>query len=335
MKRVFSIITVLALVCALAGCVSDRQVVDPTYFTSTYAKLHPVHEAYDNSFSFAGLADSQKFLYQDICFTSLDIPVVGLDSLSAVSAACYDVDKAEVIYSKNIFEKVYPASTTKLLTAYVAVRYTEPSDIVTIAKDNCGIEVSGAQKTGFKAGDTITMEDLLYCLLMFSANDAAVAIAEHVSGSVDAFCKLMNSEAAALGATGTHFTNPHGLQDVNHYTTAYDIYLIFNECLKNPYLKSIMTGSSHTSKIYGADGSVRDYEVVPTNYYARGLTTAPEGITVLCGKTGETIAAKNCLIVYSETEDGHSYITELFKSTDRDTVYREMNLLLAVCANRK
>ena len=335
MKRVFSIITVLALVCALAGCVSDRQVVDPTYFTSTYAKLHPVHEAYDNSYSFAGLVGSQKFLYQDICFSSIDIPVIGLDSLSAVAAACYDVDKAEVIYSKNIFDKVYPASTTKLLTAYVAVRYTEPSDIVTIQKDNCGIEVSGAQKTGFMAGDTITMEDLLYCLLMFSANDAAVAIAEHVSGSVDAFCKLMNSEAAAIGATGTHFTNPHGLQDVNHYTTAYDIYLIFNECLKNPYLKSIMTGSSHTSKIHSTDGTVRDYEVVPTNYYARGMTTAPEGITVLCGKTGETIAAKNCLIIYSETEDGHGYITELFKSTDRDTVYKEMNLLLAVCVNRK
>ena len=335
MKRVSSIIVVLALMCALAGCVSDRQTVDPTYFTSGYAKLHPVHEAYETGFTFSGLADSQKFLYQDICFSSVEKPNAQLADISAVSAACYDVDRAEVIYSKNIFEKVYPASTTKLLTAYVAARYTEPSDIVTIRKDNCGIEISGAQKTGFKAGDTITMEDLMYCLLMFSANDAAVAIAEHVSGSVHAFCKLMNSEAAAIGATGTHFTNPHGLQDVNHYTTAYDIYLIFNECLKNPYLKGIMTGSSHVSKIYSTDGTVRDYEVVPTNYYARGLTTAPEGITVLCGKTGETIAAKNCLIVYSETADGHGYITELFKATDRDTVYREMNLLLAICLNHK
>lgn len=335
MKRIISIIIVLALVCALAGCVSDRQTVDPTYFTSGYAKLHPTHPTYDFGFTFSGLSDSQKFLYQDICFSSIDIPASGLGELSAVSAACYDVDSAEVIYSKDIFEKVYPASTTKLLTAYVAARHSKPTDIVTIRKDNCGIEISGAQKTGFKAGDTITMEDLLYCLLMFSANDAAVAVAEHISGSVDAFCKLMNSEAAAIGATNTHFTNPHGLQDVNHYTTAYDIYLIFNECLKNPYLKTIMTGSSHVSKIYGADGSVRDYEVVPTNYYARGLTTAPEGITVLCGKTGETIAAKNCLIIYSETEDGHGYITELFRSADRDTVYREMNLLLAICLNHK
>ncbi|MBR5968344.1 MAG: D-alanyl-D-alanine carboxypeptidase, partial [Lachnospiraceae bacterium] len=204
MKRVCSIIVVLALMCALAGCVSDRQTVDPTYFTSGYAQLHPVHEAYDSGFSFAGLPDSQKFLYQDICFSSVEIPNAQLADISAVSAACYDVDRAEVIYSKNIFEKVYPASTTKLLTAYVAARYTEPSDIVTIKKDNCGIEISGAQKTGFKAGDTITMEDLMYCLLMFSANDAAVAIAEHVSGSVDAFCKLMNSEAEAIGATGTH-----------------------------------------------------------------------------------------------------------------------------------
>ena len=171
----------------------------------------------------------------------------------------------------------------------------------------------------------------MYCLLLFSANDAAVAIAEHISGSVEAFSKLMNSEAKALGATDTHFTNPHGLQDPNHYTTAYDIYLIFDQCLKDPYLKQIMTATSHISHIYGADGSVRDYEVVPTNYYAKGISAAPEGIKVICGKTGETIAAKNCLIIYSETEDGHGFITELFKAKDRDTVYNEMNLLLKIC----
>ena len=317
-----------------AGCRSTSVNVDPTYFTSHYAELHSSQGAYVSEFSFEGLPDPLKFVYQDICFSSMNVPVSGLGELSAVSAACYDVDNGQVIYSKNVFDRVYPASTTKLLTAYVASRYTSPSDTVTITKDNCGIEIAGAQLTGFKAGDTITMGDLLYCLLMFSANDAAVAIAEHVSGSVDAFCKLMNSEAAAIGATGTHFTNPHGLQDTNHYTTAYDIYLIFNECLKDPFLKEIMTSSSHTSRINSVDGSVRDYEVVPTNYYARGLSTPPQGMTVLCGKTGETIAAKNCLIIYSERADGHHFITELFKSSDRDTVYREMNLLLEICSRR-
>ncbi len=331
MKRFFSIVIIILTAFSGTACKSNYVTVDPSYFVSKYNSIHASGGAYVSDDSFEGLPDSARFLYQDICFSSINVPAPSLGELTAVSAACFDLNKAEVIYSKDIFERVYPASTTKLLTAYVASKYTNPSDIVTISKDNCGIEIAGAQLTGFKAGDTITMEDLLYCLLMFSANDAAVAIAEHVSGSVDAFCKLMNTEAKSIGATGTHFTNPHGLQDPNHYTTAYDIYLIFNECLKDPFLKGIMTGSSHISHIYSTDGTVRDYEVVPTNYYAKGLSTAPDGIKVLCGKTGETIAAKNCLIIYSETEDGHRYITELFKAKDRDTVYREMNLLLEIC----
>lgn len=300
-------------------------------FTSSYESQVASGYSYVSDYSSDYLFEADKFLYEDICFAKEDVTDASDYSFSAVAAACFDVDNAEVIYAKNIFEKVYPASTTKLLTALVTAKYADMDDLVTIREDNCGITTVGAQLCGFKTGDQITIRDLLYCLLVMSGNDAAIAIAEHILGSVDEFAKLMNKEAANIGATDTHFTNPHGLHSPNHYTSAYDIYLIFREALNFPGLKDIMTSSAYTAIIYSADGEERYLTVESTNMYKRGIMEEPDGIAVICGKTGETIAAGNCLVLYSEDEYGHGYITELFKATDRSTVYNEMNILLGLC----
>lgn len=330
MKKVF-LTTVLIICLILTGCGRTDDSVDIDMFIDSYQSKAASGSSYvsNSDFSFV-LPDSEAFLYQNVCFTSENIISTGYD-FSAVSAACFSIDDGETIYAKDIFTKVYPASTTKLLTALVATKYSDMNDIVTVVEDNAGITVKGAQLCGFKAGDTVTMKDMIYCLLLFSGNDAAVAIAEHISGSVNDFCKLMNEEAASLGATETHFTNPHGLHDPNHYTTAYDIYLIFRECLNYPVLNEVFRTREYTARINGADGSIRELDLMPTNMYAHGKYTEPEGIKVLGGKTGETIAAGNCLVLYSEDTNGHGYITELFKSTDRPTVYEEMNILLGLC----
>ena len=131
----------------------------------------------------------------------------------------------KVLYAKGAYNKVYPASITKIMTAMLALKYGNMDDTVTISQENVTLE-SGSQVAGFQAGDQVTMDQLLHCLLVYYANDAASAIAEHIGGSTDKFVEMMNSFAAELGCTGTHFTNPHGLQDENHYTTPYDIYLM-------------------------------------------------------------------------------------------------------------
>ena len=123
---------------------------------------------------------------------------------------------------------MYPASLTKVMTALVALQNASPDTVLT-ATDSVKITESGAQLCGLKAGDTMTLDQALHILLMYSANDAAMLIAENIGGSVDHFVEMMNEEAQRLGATNTSFANPHGLSDDNHYTSAYDLYLIFNE----------------------------------------------------------------------------------------------------------
>ena len=273
-----------------------------------------------------------KFLYEDICFE--ENADIGADidyPFTCVSAGCYSLDDKRVIYSRNVYKKIYPASTTKLLTALIAVKYLDPDDTILITEDNCGITTPGAKLCGFKAGDKLTVRDMLYCMLIFSGNDAASAIAQKISGSEQEFSKLLNSEAAKIGAKDTHFTNPHGLHDLNHYSTAYDIYLIFNECLKNPFLKQIFKTTDYYATITNAVGETSSIYMEPTNLYYAGKFTAPEGITVYGGKTGITSAAGGCLIIYSENSEGKGFITEVFKAADKDAIYQEMNELLKLC----
>ena len=129
------------------------------------------------------------------------------------------------IYAKNVHERLNPASLTKVMTALCALKYGKLDDILT-ATENVYVTESGAVKLGVTAGDTMTMEQALYGLMLKSANDVANLVAEHIGGSVEGFVNLMNETAASIGATNTHFTNPHGLTDPEHYTTAYDMYLI-------------------------------------------------------------------------------------------------------------
>ena len=118
---------------------------------------------------------------------------------------------------------MYPASITKVMTSLIAIKYGNLEDQVTVTEDAV-ISESGATLCGIKPGDTLTLEQLLYGLMLPSGNDAGAAIAIHMAGSIDAFADMMNEEAKRLGATDTHFMNPHGLHDEDHYTTAYDLY---------------------------------------------------------------------------------------------------------------
>ena len=329
--RIIGTVTVICLSVVLTACSGSTTVPD-TFYSDDY---NPDQTQYTglagNSASSGFVPDTIHFMYEDICFEKEDVNVAGVYDFSSFSAACYDIDNKKVIFSKNVYSKIYPASTTKLLTALIAKRYLDLDDTILIEEDNCGIVTPGAKLCGFKAGDTLTVRDMLYCLLIYSGNDAAVALARKVSGTEAEFVKLMNIEAAAIGAKDTHFTNPHGLHDPQHFSTAYDIYLMFNECLKDDFLKSVFKTKDYYATITGADGNTQKVFMEPTNLYYAGKYAAPPGMTVYGGKTGVTLSAGNCLIIYSENEAGNGFVTEIFKASTKDILYNEMNELLKMC----
>ncbi len=137
-------------------------------------------------------------------------------------------------------------------------------------------------------------------LLLYSGNDNAVAIADHIAGSTDKFAEMMNKEAKKFMATNSHFVNPSGLHDDNHYTTAYDLYLIFNECIKHDDFVKIIRQYLIPHRLPEQMEQKRDVKWEPTNYYAKGEATHPDNVTIIGGKTGTTKGAGNCLILLTK-----------------------------------
>lgn len=188
---------------------------------------------------------------------------------------------------------------------------------------------SDSSVAGLRSGVQLTLEDLLYGLMLPSGNDSAVAIAEHISGSVDAFVELMNKEANALGATNSHFVNPHGYHDENHYTTAYDLYLIFNQGILNQKFIDIISSATYTTDIKEPDGSTRSVTWKQSNLFVNGTRTAPENVTVIGGKTGTTDEAGACLVLYEQDSQSRPYISIVMGAESKNALYNTMDSLLS------
>lgn len=264
----------------------------------------------------------------NICVVNEDINVNNAD-LSLAQAGClFNRSTNETVYAKSANLKLHPASTTKVMTAILALKYGRLDDILT-ASSNVEIKESGAQVCGFKPGDKATLEQVLYGLLLYSGNDAGVMIAEYVSGSEEAFANLMNEEAKRLGATNTNFVNPHGLTDDAHLTTAYDLYLIFNEALKYDKFKEIINTKSYQTSYSAAGGGSKKLDIENTNRYINGKVDTPSGVTVVGGKTGTTKAAGACLLTYSINKNSNSeYISVILNSESPESMYENTTSLL-------
>lgn len=232
------------------------------------------------------------------------------------------------MYSKNAFERLYPASITKVMTALIAIKYGDLTDTVTVTEDAV-ITEAGATLAGIHPGDQLTMEQLLYGLMLPSGNDAGAAIAVHMAGSIDAFAELMNREAQKLGATGTHFMNPHGLTNADHYTTAYDLYLIFNEALKQPEFRKVTGTTSYTADYTDGSGNPVSTTWEGGNWYMVGQRQTPDGLTVFSGKTGTTSAAGFCLIMASRDQKEKEYISVVLKAPSRPGLYDNMTNIIS------
>ncbi len=250
------------------------------------------------------------------------------EDIAATSSLLVNRTTNEGIYADDIYDKMYPASLTKLITALVVLEQGDPTDIVTISYNASHILESGAKLGNFKEGDKIDLESLLNIFLIYSANDAGIALAEHISGSEEAFAEEMNKTANRLGAVHSNFINSHGLHDENHYTTSYDLYLIFNELLNHEEFVSIINKSSITVDYTLADGTSKTHQFMNTNRYLLGKMEAPENITVVGGKTGTTGAAGNCLVLYSVDNVGNEYVSIVLQAQGGNSLYNQMNILL-------
>lgn len=288
-----------------------------------------------SSFRIVNPAQEQKTaasFASGLCVVDSDIHPENIELSEGSGAGLFDVNRRNTLYARNVHEKLYPASLTKIMTALVAMQ-NGSSDMILTASANVRNLESGAQVCGIREGDQMTLDQALHFLLINSANDAAVMIAEGIAGSTDAFAEMMNETARALGATNTHFVNPHGLSDEEHYTTVYDMYLIMNAAIDYSLFNEIIQMDSYTTVYTDTNGNSKELTVNNTNYYVRGEAEPPGGITVLGGKTGSTNAARSCLILLCRDSSGNPYISVIMRAETRDLLYSQMTDLLGEINN--
>ena len=312
---------VLSLSLVFSGCGSQELSLsyDPDYEVSSFRIQDEASSDVASSFA------------EELCVVTQDVGTdnTKVDTSEATAAGLFDLNNREVLYAKNIHERLQPASLTKLMTAVVALKYGNPDDMITVTSDAM-ITESGAVLCGLEVGDQLTLNQALHALLIHSANDAAAAIAVHIGGSIEGFADMMNEEALSIGATNSHFMNPHGLTQENHYVTAYDMYLIFHEALQYDLINEIIHMASYETVYMDKDGNSKSFSFNTSNQFLRGTYKAPEQITVIGGKTGTTSAAGSCLILLARDTAGNPYISVILQAKSRDILYTEMASLLNV-----
>lgn len=274
---------------------------------------------------------SSDYYSKDLVVIADNENIGGIANIDVGAALCIDTTSNTLLYADKVYNKLYPASLTKLMTALVVFEHAELTDKVIVSYNASHISETGAKLCGLKEGDVLTLEDLLYMLLIYSGNDAGIAIAEHVAGSEEEFCKLMNNEAKLLGAVDTNYVNSHGLHHEEQYTTAYDLYLIFHQLLTYDKFVDIISQTSYEVTYHDVHEKEIKKTYRTTNKYLLGDIDEPEGVTCMGGKTGTTSKAGYCLIAYCKDNDQNEYISLILKDSSSNALYSDMNELLELC----
>ena len=264
-----------------------------------------------------------------LCVTAEDVPAQDLHFADDESAGLFDLTSNEVLFAHRIHARMDPASMTKVLTAIIALENGSLDQTLT-ASTSRYIADPDAQILEMEKGERMTLHQALHFLLMFSANDVAVMIAEGIAGDEASFAELMNRKLTEIGATNSHFVNAHGLTDENQYVTPYDMYLIFQYALQFETFQEIISKTTYKTEYYKADGELKEVEISSTNAFLRMGTgvSAPAGVTVIGGKTGTTLAAGNCLILLAKDVYGAPFIAVFMHAKDRTSLYENMVELL-------
>ena len=221
--------------------------------------------------------------------------------VEASAAMLLDLDSGQVLFEQDADKTIYPASLTKIMTCLLALENGNLSDTVTVSETALQNLHEDGSNAGLQAGEELTLEQLLYCVMLASANEGCNVVAEYISGSIEAFVELMNQRAAELGCTGTHFANTHGLHDEQHYTTARDLSLITQAALRNETFAAICDTIAYTVP---ATNLSDERNLRTTNFLISSQDTAEYYYSKASGvKTGYTSQAGRCVI--STATDGN------------------------------
>ena len=233
-------------------------------------------------------------------------------SISGKSAILIEADSGEIVYEKNAYNRMPMASTTKIMTAIIAIENNNLDDIVKIPQCAVGIEGSSIY---LKEGESLTVRQLLEALLLESANDASVALAYKTAGDVSNFATLMNQKVAELGLYNTNFTNPHGLDDDNHYTTAFDLAMIAKYAMENDVFRDIVSTKKSTIPLNNSEGTrvlVNHNKLLRSYKGANGIKT---GYTKRCGRcfvsSAEVDGVNLICVTLNAPNDWHDHSTLL------------------------
>ena len=241
--------------------------------------------------------------------------------ISARSAVLINSTSGQLLYARQPYERLPPASTTKVLTALVGLERLSLADKVLVSRSAAS---TAPCRIGLRAGEMVTAQDLLYGLLLKSGNDAAEVIAEAVSGSVAGFAHMMNARAWQLGARNSHFANPHGLPDDSHFSTAYDLAVIFRHAMRNPVFAEIVRTQTASLRVEAQADPEPKARLVPVHNTNRLLVSynGADG-----GKTGFTVKAKRCF-VGEATRSSVRLIVAVLGSPGKATLWQDVKGLL-------
>ena len=246
-------------------------------------------------------------------------------AVNAKAALIVEKKSGKIIFEKEAYEQNYPASVTKILTAILAIENCNLDDTATVSQSAISHIPSGYVIAPLYIGEQIKIRDLLYALMLKSANDAAYVLAEHVGGSVEGFSEMMNNKAKELGCKNSHFVNPNGIHNNNHYTTAYDMYLISDYAMKNETFAKIVSTFQYTLSATNKNPkknrvmtNTNNFVNPKSSYYNKNV----KGI-----KTGTTMQAGNCLITDSE-ENGLDFITVVLGAETSNSKFSETKKMI-------
>ena len=244
------------------------------------------------------------------------VDIIPADSINSSHAALADLSTGEIIASRKADEVIYPASMTKVMTLIVVVENLPNGDCledeITVSQAVYdAMKAEGSSGIGMAAGEKLTVESLLYALMLRSDGIAASELARYVAGSEEDFVELMNQKAEKMGLSNTHFENPTGLHHPNHKSTAREIASIMAYAMNMKLCRKVLLTQSYTAPCVGADGAKFNY-----NLYHNLMVTKfdeipvnqPKIVKVAAGKTGFTDEARFCLVTYAESSDGHGYV---------------------------
>ncbi|WP_394272036.1 D-alanyl-D-alanine carboxypeptidase family protein [Butyricicoccus sp.] len=240
---------------------------------------------------------------------SIQMPTITVDAKASILV---NAETGEIIHANNEKEKQYPASCTKIMTALLALEKCSLDNVVTMKEEDFSDVNNGASNAGLKVGEQITVENLLYCLMLPSGNEAANALARTAAGSVDEFVQMMNDRAKELGCVNTHFANPNGLHSDNHYTCAYDLYLIAQQAMENSTFATVVNTAQ---KKLPATNKNPERIIYTTNQLILSSYSSIYYDNCYGIKTGHTSQAGYCLVSYAK-QSGYTYYSVVLGAKD-------------------